>query len=289
MSYEIIYQKQFIKLSNDKFVPIIECGSNNCYEMNSSGKERRSRSWFNFSYILGGNLSGTLDEMLNNMNDELDRKTEEYSNREDEEKRSREQIANSWGHYVSLMCNTGFTFGQYLGIAKTGCKKALTVEQLADFGIVVRAYTYDSKEAEEKLEKLGLSAISEYPRTTLELEAIIDKYETLFRENDIHLYIDIGGSEWNVARIRKTLFPKNKKEMKIVSSTNGFTIQMENEGYFVGGSRRGYKYSPYKDGGDQYISEQGANAVARRLKKRGYEVKVLPVAYNSPRSFRVPV
>ena len=30
MSYEIIYDKQFIKVSEDKFVPMILTGSNNC-------------------------------------------------------------------------------------------------------------------------------------------------------------------------------------------------------------------------------------------------------------------
>ena len=52
MSYEIIYDKQFIKVRKDNqdlHVPMVLSGSNNCYE--HSG--RRERSWFPFTLDVG--------------------------------------------------------------------------------------------------------------------------------------------------------------------------------------------------------------------------------------------
>jgi len=126
MSYEIIYDKQFVKVNDKTFIPMILAGSNNCYEWSPSGKERRARSWWNFSYLLGGKLAGSLEGMLkiqeNYREGLLERHGEEYDD-------------NSFGYYSSLSINGGgcnATYGQYTGISKTGCAKALTVEQLAN-------------------------------------------------------------------------------------------------------------------------------------------------------------
>lgn len=44
MSYTIVYNRQFLKI-DDKIIPLVLYGSNNCYEVTSSGKERRERDW----------------------------------------------------------------------------------------------------------------------------------------------------------------------------------------------------------------------------------------------------
>ncbi len=41
MSYTILYRSMFVKLRNNKYIPLVEIGSNNCYD--SIGK--RTRSW----------------------------------------------------------------------------------------------------------------------------------------------------------------------------------------------------------------------------------------------------
>ena len=58
MSYEIIYDKQFIRVSEDKFVPMILTGSNNCYDYNN----RRARSWW--AYNINGSVILTQNEMV---------------------------------------------------------------------------------------------------------------------------------------------------------------------------------------------------------------------------------
>lgn len=38
MSYEIVYNRQFLKI-DDKIIPLVLYGSNNCYEVMWNGKE----------------------------------------------------------------------------------------------------------------------------------------------------------------------------------------------------------------------------------------------------------
>jgi len=45
MSYTIVYDRQFIKLEDGRIIPMILCGSNNCWQTTWNGKERRERYW----------------------------------------------------------------------------------------------------------------------------------------------------------------------------------------------------------------------------------------------------
>lgn len=44
MSYEIVYNKQFLKIDG-KIIPLALYGSNNCYEPLPNGRQRREREW----------------------------------------------------------------------------------------------------------------------------------------------------------------------------------------------------------------------------------------------------
>lgn len=44
MSYEIVYNKQFLKIDG-KIIPLALHGSNNCYEPLANGRQRRERNW----------------------------------------------------------------------------------------------------------------------------------------------------------------------------------------------------------------------------------------------------
>lgn len=53
MSYSIVYNKQFLKI-DDKIIPLVLYGSNNCYEPLPNGRQRRERQWYSL-YFNGGN------------------------------------------------------------------------------------------------------------------------------------------------------------------------------------------------------------------------------------------
>ena len=48
MSYSILYRSMFIKMSDGRFIPMMEMGDNNVWECNyGHGRNRRVRSWSN--------------------------------------------------------------------------------------------------------------------------------------------------------------------------------------------------------------------------------------------------
>jgi hypothetical protein len=278
MSYEIIYDKQFVKVSDKVFIPMILAGSNNCYEHTYKG-ERRARNWFNFSFILMSGLAGSMEEMLKFQEGIRSKKLEQYP---DEYKDS------SFGYYTGLSNRGGgcnMTYGQYTGIVKTGCKKALTIEQLLDEGVTINITT--SRSAEEKLKSLGLEPLNFTPRSTQELADFLigtaPKYMPLTHLNATYT----GMFDEKPTRIRKRFFPKVKKEKKKVTSTTGFAIETP-VGYFSKGTRSGYLYSPSKTGGKQYLNKKEAERKAKALNKRyGKEFKVIEVEYGYEKTFYV--
>lgn len=59
MSYEIVYNKQFLKIDG-KIIPLVLHGSNNCYELLYNGRQRRERKWNPF--YIGSNKQISLSE-----------------------------------------------------------------------------------------------------------------------------------------------------------------------------------------------------------------------------------
>jgi hypothetical protein len=45
MSYEIFYDRRFILLDGDKYIPIVQHGSNNCWEKNWRGQDIPAKNW----------------------------------------------------------------------------------------------------------------------------------------------------------------------------------------------------------------------------------------------------
>lgn len=48
MSYTILYRSMFVKVSNERYIPLYESGSNNCYDIMWNGRMRRERSWSHY-------------------------------------------------------------------------------------------------------------------------------------------------------------------------------------------------------------------------------------------------
>lgn len=87
MSYEIVYDRQFIKLEVPNsdvpwIIPLTLHGSNNCTEYTSSGRERRERNW-NAIYFNGANKLPIEhpDKMIERLNDFCGTKYQEHFKR----------------------------------------------------------------------------------------------------------------------------------------------------------------------------------------------------------------
>ena len=280
MSYNIIYDKQFIKVEDkgiEKFCPIILTGSNNCYDMNN----RRSRGWWNWTYFAENKGFLTLKEML--------KKTQSERQEQMSRERDSEYSDKSWGNYTGISFGGGCqsTFGQYEGIFKTGCKKAITVEQLKKFygSITVRTSYYDK----EKLEAVGKEAKSFNVTTS---EELVEKYyelEEYLKDTDFFPQIDLSLNERVPKRIRRELFSKPLKEKVKVDVEFYYVVKDFTQGNYIIRSRRnGYSYARAVGGAKQFRLESQAKAYAKKLSlKYGNEERFVAECVNNRTWFYV--
>ena len=290
MSYEIIYDKQFVKVNDNTFIPMILAGSNNCTEWSPSGRERRARSWYNCSYFTGGSIAGTMEQMLEVQEEERKRrmeKDEDYSDK-------------YFGSWSGIRINgTLATFGTYTGIVKTGCNKALTIEQLKEEYVDLHIHTYLSDKTREVLKEQGLEPISFFPQTTKELEDFIKNVEPKYKgKKEGHLYISYSGMyESTPKQIRKKYFPKvSKTEKQEVKSIFGYTvkaIRKEDDsiiGYLYSYRGGSFRYTPYKTSSKQFLMKKDAEKLAKKMTERRITIKFVTerVIYRNERTFRVP-
>lgn len=227
MSYNIFYDKQFIKAEKEGktvFFPMIYGGSNNCIQYDRSNRGRRERSWFNFTYPLKGRRYGMLEEMLKNV--EAERLSYIEGNKKDIESYGEswgEYSDDRFGYYASLSIGgsttRATTFGMYKSIFVAGCKKALTVEELLEQGISVNIHSYIfSKEHVEKYKALGKEEFSFYPKNSEELIEKVEYFEEYIKDIPfVSMYVSINASEYTMKNLRKRLFPKTKNEKEKVN------------------------------------------------------------------------
>lgn len=264
MSYEIIYDKQFIKINDNLFVPMIHAGSNNCTEM--SQRERRARSWY--VYNIGKTPFLTKEEMLEHCAEERLRIKEHY------EKDGTEYNDDMFGYWSGLAigCTTNkVTFGNYKGIFLTGMRKAVTVETLLEWNINTYILTYSYHNSGYN----GLEPLRVSPKTSEELVSMYNDAVEKYKNTDASIYISIDSwAERQVPRMRKALFGKAKHTKKHVEVDGYWTLKVQGKGtYFVRAIKYGYRYSwsPYL----KFETEKQAERKAKQIKKCAVEVEYI--------------
>ncbi len=276
MSYEIIYDKQFIKAEKEGkivFFPMLYMGSNNCYEVGRGGKcGRRERDWHNSTYLLKGERFGTLEEMMLNVEEEKKRVIESCEKSFEQYKEEWCKYSDKrWGSHTSLSFGGGCksTFGQYKGLYKTGCEKALTVEELKEFNVPVKIYTnsfYYREDDLKKFKEAGKEEINYVVNTSEELMAKLEEFAEYLKDTPYaSLYVSIDASEYDMKKIREVKFPKSRKELKTVDKF--YIIKDTLAGhYFIKGAKRGYTYT-YQGQlrGKKFAKETDAKKCAKKI------------------------
>ena len=281
MSYDLIYDKQFIKAEKngkDVFFPMFYGGSSNCFEIGRNGRSgRRERSWYNSSFVLKGKRFGTMEEMLESVEADRLNKIKDNEERNEEYKAKgdaswcTEYSDERWGYFVGLSIGgstSKTSFGQYKGLFSTGCKKALTVEELKEFGISVRLYTsiYSDK-AMAKFKEAGKEQINFSPKTSKELIEKTEEFEGYLKDTNVDLYMTLSGAdEYTMKRIRRNKFPTVKHPKQNITVDKYFVVKDETTGHYVMKLRRnGYSYS-YS--GKDYCKKFVKEAEAKRYMKK---------------------
>lgn len=269
MSYEIVYDKQFIKLPNNNYIPLLFWGSNNCTEWSPNGGERRARSWSPYTYHCGNKLFNTEENILNSV--EQFRNSIKDSNQDD-------YSDKNFGFWSSIAIGSKgthrTTYGMYKGMFKTGIKKALTVEELLDFNVHV---TLESYSYEDVYSEFNVPKTYERPKSSEELYNAIKVAENTYKNiKGISLILSINASEFDMKLIRKTKFPRSKKidNRTLTAKVDGYwTYIAPNEAYFHKFTSKGYIYSYYTPK-YKFLTEEEANAkLSSERKKRGIITK----------------
>lgn len=265
MSYEIVYDKQFIKLKDNLFVPMLYWGSNNCYENNHGGRERRARDWSVWTYIAGNKHYATKEEILANCEKLRQSKVEQY-NKDDNDP----DIDDSFGYWSSIAIGgstRNTTYGKFKGLFNTGCRKALTIEQLKEEGISVniRSYLYNGN-----YEELGVEEFNGFPKNGEEFIEMIDYTEKQYKSKGISVFVSLNGaSETNMKYLRRKYFPRKRKTVSDAIEVDKFyTITVDGH-YFARKTKWGYKYTYYP-----YVKYATEKEALRRIKNYDDKYKV---------------
>ena len=280
MSYEIIYDKQFIKAEKEGkevFVPMILAGSNNCYEW-GNGKERRARSWWAFTYHANGEFYATKEEFLKSC-DEFRQGIIDRNNERPKDEWFDEYDDKSFGYWSSVAIGgstRNTTYGRYKGIFNTGCDKALSVEELAEENVevVVKSYSYK----DEGYEEHNKEKLYEVATSGEHLIKILDEAKEYFKDTGISVQIDFSGMYENTPKwLRKKFFPKEKtrKEKEKVNEFYAITL---NGRYFVRMLKYGgYRYSfnsPQKKFKTENEAQRFCNKMNKKYQRYDYDFEV---------------
>ena len=287
MSYEIIYDKQFIKVCEDGYIPMVLAGSNNCTEWSpNSTRERRERSWFSWSPQ--NKTIFSLGDLIANATESRDSLVKNYDDYDDK----------SFGSYSGIAINGSYgTFGSYLSMFKTGCKKALTIEQLKKYSVNVTLTTghrYNNLE-----EKYGLKPFTRVAKSN---EDFIDVYALMveyLKGTGIMPQVNFSYmSEDTPKRIRREMFPKVKRQKGFQVVDGYWTVGCfynDNDGnlrdtprwYLKKFTSRSvvYGYDPQL----KYLTEKEAKARCSRSAKktRGFEFVLKPVFVEGKRELYI--
>lgn len=204
MSYEIVYDKVNFKV-NDKIFPLIQSGSNNCFEHDG----RPEKNWFIFPVIADETILSTPEEIKEKLN-------KIFLNSSEAPHKSR------YTYFESID-----VFKQWI---MAGVKNAITVEEFVKynhFDYFIAKYI-DYKTGYKTYESGSI-------KTTEDLFEAIKKYSFYRKEdNQIQFKVDIPRDR------RKPARQKRRKEVKTIDS---FYVLETSAGYFNKLTKRGYKYS----------------------------------------------
>lgn len=265
MSYDILYDKQFIKLEKTgTFIPMTIAGSSNCYEAGRDGRyNKRERSWGTGGslFLPNGKVHGTEQEMLNHVKSIRD----SYANRENEDGYDDSRL----GYYMCISSGGSFnkfSYGKYKGWVTTGCRKALTLDQLAKHGHYLRIYVYAYK-SEELKAATGQESINYSAQNEEMFWHWLEKAQKLVEGTNYQVSLTFAYMEEEDCRLfRKFYFPTESKTPK--NPDDGYAVKMVGYGFIKKLTARSVLYSWSGDIPKVYATYKQAEQMTKRFMRK---------------------
>lgn len=259
MSYEILYRRLFVKLSDTEIIPIVEAGSNNVYEATGNGR-KRSRYWQNFSFISGGKTIVSPKEIETKIDtyrqEVIDRNAESNKRYVAEGKTEwvDEYSDKMWGYFTAISIygrsTRGTSFNMYKNYILNGIKEAVTVEELAKNNIYVSVNV--SSYVEDKIKKLGLiDKGSVTANSTEHLRKIVAEFEAYYNPYEISFWADLHHAysinDFLSMRSRERGLKRTARGKTDWFGIDHYVLHAPNYNYFYKKTKYGFRYTPYKD------------------------------------------
>lgn len=268
MSYDIIYNKQFVKLRRTgEVIPMILAGPSNCFEIGVGGRNgRRARSWDNLRYY---NRKGKLSERPNTILAKLDTELRSHIRRHNGktqyyDKTKPAEIRDHFGYYASIVVGSGHcgdtSWDRYRGVFANGIKKALTIEELDALGVNLYFYAFhhngDSPDGEPQ---------TVYLKTELEYFEELKKWREWQAISGKRCYLSFTPHDTDT--VLRRLHSGNHKEPrgKTKVEQDHYFVLSGPDGNLVRYTSRGFRYSYSQTGGKQFRTEDEAEKYRCRL------------------------
>jgi len=280
MSYDIIYDKQFVRLNNGEIIPFILIGSSNCYEITYKG-QRRERSWqvLTYYYTDKGKISIKPNEFINNIENYINSIAERYK----EDAGNKEEVLKRLGYYTGIAIYGGHpidtNYKKFIGFFKNGIKKSLTIKELAEIGVYIKTSYYISYQAEqEKIDKNIKNTLPENKicQTEEDLYKAIEEYEKWKNQYPqyieyVFFYLTFQGYWENVLGRLKNYRRenKNKREKKTIMQDYYFILYSNQYGALVKYTKKGFRYS-YGYNGKKFRTFKEAERYLKKIKEKQY-------------------
>lgn len=265
MSYTIFYRAMFIKMSNGEYIPMIESGDNNVWDVD---RNRRSRDWSSCRWCAESEeqrkrFSLTEDEILNSARHEILHTVEEYVGKEPAfggPLYTKEQILADLGFFNSIKISGHQTTSasQFFNFMKSGLRNATTFEEMR-CGVRLSWY-----------EKTGGDMWSKYCTDYAKDENELAQKWAEFQSKGITPWIGLrdGNAEyaWECVKARNR---KPRAERK--APTEYFIIAFNYGGcerFLTKLTSRKIFFNPWRDCAHKYSSRKLAENAGERIARR---------------------
>ena len=285
MSYDIIYNRAFIKVDDKRTIPFLQAGSSNCFE--ASGKNpKRSRSWENMRFHCGNSIIGNNDAILKHIDqckaDRIERCKQQL---EEHKNDSWAYDDKNYGYHISVHFygKKNVSFNAYKSYFANGIKTAKTIEEYKEMGITFHLSVYCWDKQKEFVEKGIEDKGTKYITSTNELIDSIKEYEDYYLPLNFSVHISANISDYTAKRLKKK---RTRGNREIISVKTAWVLKTTHSPhYFTRKTKWGYKYTYQNDFAKKFKTEQQAKTFLDKFKthKEDFEPTLITGEFNIPK------
>lgn len=265
MSHTIFYRAMFIKMSDGTYIPLIESGDNNVWDVD---RNRRSRDWCSCRWMHETDeqrrrFSLTEEEILDTARREITSTVEKYAGEEPPFGGSpyrKEQVLADLGFFncIRISGHTTTSASCFFNFIKSGIRNAVTFDEMR---CPVRLSWYELSE-DKKTSKWCTDYAKDESELALKWAGHLAQGRTP----------SIGLSEGNAEYAWETVKARNRRpRTERKKPTEQFVIAFDYGGverFLVKLTSRNLKFNPWKDCAHKYASRKVAENTAASISRR---------------------